>query len=373
MTAREDIKFGVEPKGLGGHSNRQANTIHNAQFNEVYKALGAVKDGVNSGAEGAVLPQFLPITNGGTGGGTVEEARANLGVYSKTQVDNLIANEGATAIENGGTGGTTVEEARLNLNVYSKEEVDTAISSIDTGISGTVPIENGGTGGGTVEEARLNLNVYSKEEVDTAISNISITEAIPIEQGGTGAETVAQARTNLNVYSKAEVDTAISSSVPVVVDATTTDKGVVELATQAEVNTGTDNERAVTPATLKGGIQSHLNVTGNSPMFACRAWVNFNATTGTPVISASGNVTSITDNGVGDFTVNFTTAMPDANYAVAGVTGNNDVTNSPAAASIRTKTGGITTTSCRVRTANHFINSGAAAYDMPYNSVIIFR
>jgi hypothetical protein len=50
-------------------------------------------------------------------------------------------------------------------------------------------------------------------------------------------------------------------------------------------------------------------------MFACRAWVNFNGN-GTPAIRASGNVSSITDNGVGDYTVNFTTAMQDANYAV---------------------------------------------------------
>jgi hypothetical protein len=46
----------------------------------------------------------------------------------------------------------------------------------------------------------------------------------------------------------------------------------------------------------------------------CRAWVNFNGS-GTVAISASFNVTSITDNGVGDFTVNMTNAMPDANYA----------------------------------------------------------
>jgi hypothetical protein len=46
----------------------------------------------------------------------------------------------------------------------------------------------------------------------------------------------------------------------------------------------------------------------------CRAWVNFNGT-GTVAIRASGNVSSITDNGTGDYTVNFTTAMPDANYA----------------------------------------------------------
>jgi len=48
--------------------------------------------------------------------------------------------------------------------------------------------------------------------------------------------------------------------------------------------------------------------------YGCRAWVNFNGT-GTVAIRASGNVTSITDNGTGDYTVNFTTAMPDANYS----------------------------------------------------------
>ena len=53
--------------------------------------------------------------------------------------------------------------------------------------------------------------------------------------------------------------------------------------------------------------------------YKCRAWVNFNGT-GTVAIRASGNVSSITDNGVGDYTVNLTTAMPDANYA-ALVTG----------------------------------------------------
>jgi hypothetical protein len=47
--------------------------------------------------------------------------------------------------------------------------------------------------------------------------------------------------------------------------------------------------------------------------YGCRAWINFNGT-GTPAIRASGNVSTITDNGTGDYTVNFTTAMPDANY-----------------------------------------------------------
>jgi hypothetical protein len=46
----------------------------------------------------------------------------------------------------------------------------------------------------------------------------------------------------------------------------------------------------------------------------CRAWVNFNGT-GTVAIRASFNVSSITDTGVGAYTVNLTNAMPDSNYA----------------------------------------------------------
>lgn len=49
----------------------------------------------------------------------------------------------------------------------------------------------------------------------------------------------------------------------------------------------------------------------------CRAWVNFNGT-GTVAIRASFNVSSITDNGTGDYTINFTNAMPDANYVTVG-------------------------------------------------------
>jgi len=51
----------------------------------------------------------------------------------------------------------------------------------------------------------------------------------------------------------------------------------------------------------------------------CRAWVNFNGT-GTVAINASFNVSSITDNGTGNYTINFTTALPDANYSFSGST-----------------------------------------------------
>jgi len=61
---------------------------------------------------------------------------------------------------------------------------------------------------------------------------------------------------------------------------------------------------------------------GSAPSYTCRAWVNFNGTS-TVAIREDGNVSSITDNGTGSYTVNFTTAMPDANYSV-NVTVSND-------------------------------------------------
>ena len=54
---------------------------------------------------------------------------------------------------------------------------------------------------------------------------------------------------------------------------------------------------------------------GSAPSYSARAWVNFNGT-GTVAINASGNVSSVTDNTTGDYTINFTTAMADANYSV---------------------------------------------------------
>lgn len=70
------------------------------------------------------------------------------------------------------------------------------------------------------------------------------------------------------------------------------------------------------------GLPAELNATGSAPLYACRAWVNFNGT-GTVAIRASGNVSSVADNGTGLYTVNFTTAMPDTDYCVTTSGSNN--------------------------------------------------
>jgi hypothetical protein len=61
-------------------------------------------------------------------------------------------------------------------------------------------------------------------------------------------------------------------------------------------------------------------------VYTAKAWVNFNGT-GTVAIRASGNVSSITDNGTGDYTVNFTTAFADANYSAVAMAGPQNTTN----------------------------------------------
>ena len=81
-----------------------------------------------------------------------------------------------------------------------------------------------------------------------------------------------------------------------------------------------------TTGTFSGDLSFNSGYGSAAVGYGCRAWVNFNGT-GTVAIRASGNVSSITDNGTGDYTINFTTAMPDANYSVAGLTIGNSVGN----------------------------------------------
>ena len=95
-------------------------------------------------------------------------------------------------------------------------------------------------------------------------------------------------------------------------------------------------------------VAGALNATGSAPLFACRAWVNFNGT-GTVAIRASGNVSSITDNGTGDYTVNFTTAMQDVNYSMSGVSDGEAGVSSAGIIVIKTNSG-FTTTTARLST-----------------------
>jgi hypothetical protein len=99
--------------------------------------------------------------------------------------------------------------------------------------------------------------------------------------------------------------------------------------------------------------------------YGCRAWVNFNGT-GAVAIRASGNVSSITDNGTGNYTINFTTAMPDTNYSVPASAKNTASSN----ADIRVVgTYSLTTTSVGINTVSHL----PAFADPVFVHLAIFR
>ena len=95
---------------------------------------------------------------------------------------------------------------------------------------------------------------------------------------------------------------------PIVIDPSA---GITGLVTPLAVLEGGNGN--ATGNVTSSQVADALNATGSAPLYACRAWANFNGT-GTVAIRASGNVSSITDTGVGDYSVNFTTAMPDVNY-----------------------------------------------------------
>ena len=108
--------------------------------------------------------------------------------------------------------------------------------------------------------------------------------------------------------------------------------------------------------------------------YGCRAWVNFNGQ-GTVAIREDGNVSSITDNGTGDYTVNFTTAMPDANYSAVGMVRQDNSNGNRGAGGVQIKDGADPTASAlRILTAYGSTDtSPAAADDVIICCISIFR
>jgi hypothetical protein len=110
---------------------------------------------------------------------------------------------------------------------------------------------------------------------------------------------------------------------------------------------------------------------------SAKAWVNFDGT-GTVAIRDSFNVASITDNGTGDYTVNFTNAMPNANYSLAHMCNAGSLTSGqPAAVSLRSAYTSSTLDSEAMTTTSFRINAGfgntTVRYDVSFISIIVLR
>ena len=189
--------------------------------------------------------------------------------------------------------------------------------------------------------------------------------------------------------------------------------GTLGITTPSETNTGTLSVTGVT--TLTGGLNAALpvlsggtgvttktgtgavvlgtsptlttptfdsaslaTISGTAPLYMCRAWVNFNGT-GTVAIRASGNVSSITDNGTGDYTVNFTTAMSDANYAAMGMSAGFNSTRGAAGITYQYRSDGASgtapqTTSCAFKLWDQASSANDAVLsDWSIISIAFFR
>ena len=128
----------------------------------------------------------------------------------------------------------------------------------------------------------------------------------------TGTFTLSGATNSLGTSTAAST-TNIAAGATLAATTKTVNIGSNGLATSV-TNINVGSTTSTTTITLNGTV----NATGLAN--SVKAWVNFNGT-GTPAINASYNVSSITDNGVGDYTLNFTTALANANYAASGFAG----------------------------------------------------
>ncbi len=121
-------------------------------------------------------------------------------------------------------------------------------------------------------------------------------------------------------------------------------------------------------STLRVNTLQDASGTGQPYMVgAAKAWVNFNGT-GVVAIRASFNVSSITDNGTGDYTVNFTNALTDANYSlVFGASAVESGGNSTCKLAIYSNVAVPTTTTARI------VYVGSIFADPLYACVSVFR
>jgi hypothetical protein len=235
-------------------------------------------------------------------------------------------------------------------------------------------IASGGTNAENATDARTNLGAASSGTNSDITSLTGLTTPLSVAQGGSGAATL----TGYLKGNGTSAFTAQTTPIPVADGGT----GATSLtANNVLLGNGTSAVQVVAPSTsgnvltsngttwVSGAVDKLSTASGAAPSYSARAWVNFNGT-GTVAINESGNVSSITDEGTGLYTLNFSTAMPDANYSVvtAGM-GNLSVINGGIAGAAATGPDLKTTSAVRVR----YRDVGNAAQDVADCNYAIFR
>jgi hypothetical protein len=329
----------------------------------------------------------------------IRSVMAQLKDFQSANPSYYTADSDALAIGAGGTGAITATTARTNLGA-AKSGANSDITSI-TGLTTGLSVAQGGTGQTTYTDGQILIgnttgNTLAKTTL-TAGNNITITNgsgAITIASDGVvvtagsfvvgntytikslGTTTFTSIGASSNtvgvIFTATGVGSGTGTATVTTTAASDTIAGIVELATNAESVTGTDTTKAITPSSLKAG----LNATGTAPIFAPRAWVAFDASrdssgaTNTSLtnrfIYSSGNVASVLKTATGTYTITFTTAMPDANYAV--------LTNSSATTNIYSTSapisGTLTTSAFQMKTGSGDTGNES---DRVYGTAVVFK
>lgn len=209
--------------------------------------------------------------------------------------------------------------------------------------------------------ATAQAGIATTKAQEAADSAAQAAAAAPVQSvaGKTGHVALTKADVGLaNVDNTSDLNKPVSTAVQAKFDAL---PAPTAFASAAENAAGTIQNKAVDPL----GIREAFNATGSAPVYACRAWVNFNGASA--AIRASGNVSSITDNGIGDYTINFTTAMPDANYSVSGGAGPGAASDDSIFHPFQGATPTVSAMRCQTRT------SSGVLVDYQYVSANFFR
>jgi len=261
---------------------------------------------------------------------------------------------GTLAIINGGTGQTTANAAlnallpaQTNNRMLRSDGTNTSFAQVvlTTDISGVLPIANGGTNS-TATPTNGGITYGTGAALAYSVAG---TSGQVLQSNGAAAPTwIAQS------------SIAAGSATNATLATTATLATLATLATTATL---------ATLATLATSASKLTTASGSAPSYSARAWVRFDGTgtIGTnQTITGSGNVTSVFKNADGDYTITFTTAMPNANYAVSATGSNTKIAGGNRA--LMAKDGSFTTTTVDIFS----VYTATVPADCAAISVVIF-